>query len=226
MSNNTNILKKMVLARSIVGKISKDGTHGTGYGSYQYMTDETISHRVRTAFMQVGIVPAFKIKLISKENFENSKGTRMTSVVVSVDCEFYDEDSGEFIVCSGIGEASDSSDKGVTKAITSAIKYIYIKTFTLSTKDDIEMYDADVDCDEQPAVIEKLVVKKNKDEESLENDIDTKKPLSNEEMLSEVFTSTLDKYLKHGISPQDILDKIKVKYTLTEDQENTILNLK
>lgn len=55
---------------------------------------------------------------------------------------------------------------------------------------------------------------------------DTKKPLSSEEMLTEVFTSTIDKYLKDGISPKEILDKIKVKYTLTQDQENTILNLK
>ena len=225
MSNNTNILKKMVLARSIVGKISKDGTHGTGYGSYQYMTDETISHRVRTAFMQVGIVPAFKIKLISKENFENSKGTRMTSVVVSVDCEFYDEDSGEFIVCSGIGEASDSSDKGVTKAITSAIKYIYIKTFTLSTKDDIEMYDADVDCDEQPAVIEKLVVK-SIPKEDISGDGEKMTTLSDKDFNAPIFTNALEKYLSDNLSPKDILKRIKVKYILTPDQEATILNLK
>lgn len=53
-----------------------------------------------------------------------------------------------------------------------------------------------------------------------------KKKLTKEEFESPLFTSTLDTYLNEGTTPKQILDRIKVKYTLTEDQEATILNLK
>ena len=220
MTNITNILKKIRDARVSIGKVDKDGVHGIGPSSYKFLQDETITHHVRTAFNTLGIVPTFEIKLISKESFENAKGTRMTNVVVGVDYKFYDVESGEFLSGSGIGEASDSSDKGLTKAITSAIKYIYIKTLILSTKDDIEVFDEEVDCAEVSSIHKKgkLIVKNTQTSD--------KKDLSDDEFSSQLFTSTLDKYLSDDISPEEILDKIKVKYILTANQEATILNLK
>jgi hypothetical protein len=49
--------------------------------------------------------------------------------------------SREWIVIPGVGEAADSGDKAVTKAITSAIKYIWMKTFLISEGNDIELSD-------------------------------------------------------------------------------------
>lgn len=54
----------------------------------------------------------------------------------------------------------------------------------------------------------------------------TKKPLSNEEFESPLFTKALDKYLNDDFTPQQILNKMKDKYNLTPDQEATIINLK
>lgn len=212
MAEITNILKKLSLARTAIGRIDKDGIHKVGMtGAYSYMTDETIAHKVREAFRLHGIIPLFDVKIVSRDTFDNGKGTRMTNTVVQVDYRFYDEDSGELVYGSGVGEASDSSDKGLTKAITSAIKYIYIKTFTLSTKDDIEANDPDVDVSEQGNVASKKIVKPN---------------LTDEELNSEAFYNRLIATYKECGSKVKVLERIKVKYNLTKEQEDAILNLK
>ena len=75
----------------------------------------------------------------------------------------------------------------------------------------------DKDDDDGNIASDKLTIKKK---------LTDKKTLTKEEFESPLFTSTLDKYLKDDIIPEEILDKIKVKYILTANQEATILNLK
>jgi hypothetical protein len=60
-----------------------------------------------------------------------SGGTMWTHHVTS-SVVFSHKESREWIIVPGVGEAFDSGDKGVTKAITSAIKYIWMKTFLIS----------------------------------------------------------------------------------------------
>jgi hypothetical protein len=57
---------------------------------------------------------------------------------------FSQRESQEWIVVPGVGEAFDSGDKATTKAITSAIKYIWMKTFLISDGQDIEIEQGDV----------------------------------------------------------------------------------
>lgn len=73
-----------------------------------------------------------------------------------------------------------------------------------------------------------IVIDKDDDDGNIASDkLTIKKKLTDEEMNSEVFTDYIDKLLhEENMTPKDVLAKMKVKYTLTADQEATILNLK
>jgi hypothetical protein len=43
--------------------------------------------------------------------------------------------AGDSVVCCGVGEGSDTRDKGMQKAMTSAFKYVLFQAFAISTED-------------------------------------------------------------------------------------------
>ena len=59
----------------------------------------------------------------------------------AVTYKFVDIESGESIGDFACGQGADKGDKGVYKAITGAIKYVYMKTFNIPTGDDPEKND-------------------------------------------------------------------------------------
>ena len=63
-------------------------------------------------------------------------GTMLTTV--NVRYGFIDSESGQELSGSAVGQGTDKGDKGVYKAITGAIKYIYMKSFNIPTGDDPE----------------------------------------------------------------------------------------
>jgi hypothetical protein len=57
---------------------------------------------------------------------------------IRMEMAFYDGDSGEVIRAIAYGEAGDTGDKGIAKAITSTVKYFLLRMFLLSTGDDVD----------------------------------------------------------------------------------------
>lgn len=57
---------------------------------------------------------------------------------VDIEIEFRDVDSEDVIIVPGFGYGIDTQDKGPGKAISYAVKYVYLKTFCLLTGDDPE----------------------------------------------------------------------------------------
>jgi ribosomal protein L34E len=51
--------------------------------------------------------------------------------------------SGEWVIVPGVGSGEDNSDKGTPKAITAAIKYIWMKTFMIAEGNDAERSEYD-----------------------------------------------------------------------------------
>ena len=68
---------------------------------------------------------------------------------VNVEFSICDCETEEMIVATGVGQGADTQDKGAPKALTSAYKYFILKTFMVSTGDDIENHD--IEANAKPA---------------------------------------------------------------------------
>ena len=115
--------------------------------NYNYLSDAQIVSRIKTVLDKHGILFIYNSKSLGFQIFEhkftdkwnNEKVERTIYNRVSVEYHFASaDDSADMISGEGLGESLDKGDKGVYKAITGAIKYIYIKTFLIPTKDDPE----------------------------------------------------------------------------------------
>ncbi len=131
----SKIFQKLFDIQKDIGVLNKEGKN-TSQG-YNYLSDEQLTptikkllekHKVRfnpTGMDIIGITPS-------------PKGNQLI-FNVRVGYTFVDLDSGEELQGSGIGSGADPTDKGIYKAITGAIKYVFIKQFLIPTQDDPEM---------------------------------------------------------------------------------------
>lgn len=137
--NNLKILTKLHSIQSKIEKMEKDGKNSFQHYNYLSETQITIKMKHLLDEQKVLFIPSSKV--IGSKEWDNSKGVKQILTGVEVSYRFYDVDSGEFIEGVAAGQGVDSGDKGVYKAITGAIKYIYMKTFNIPTGDDPEKDD-------------------------------------------------------------------------------------
>lgn len=109
--------------------------------NYRYLSDEAIKEAGSGLFVKHGIfLNISKIEITKITMPAEGKGSRVYDVHAAY--RFVDADTGEFIEGEAVGSGADSTDKGVYKAITGAVKYIMHTTFMLRTGDDPERDDA------------------------------------------------------------------------------------
>jgi hypothetical protein len=94
----------------------------------------------------VSILPTVVERIADERTTRN--GAVMTVVVLTMDFTFVGP-AGDTLVVRTIGEAHDTADKATNKAMSAAMKYALILTFTVPTAD---MDDADRTTAERPAV--------------------------------------------------------------------------
>jgi hypothetical protein len=91
---------------------------------YDYVTDSDVLDAVRKAMAQESVAFFVNVDAIRKE----SKYT-----VADLSLTFADGSSGASKTIRWTGEALDTQDKGINKAITAGVKYALLKTFLVST---------------------------------------------------------------------------------------------
>jgi len=114
----------------------KDGKND--FQNYLYLSEAQVSLKMRDLLNKHGVVFSHATNILSESDWINTKGIRQNMVTVNVNYKFYDVASGEFIEGSECGQGVDSGDKGIYKAITGAVKYIFMKNFLIPTGDDPE----------------------------------------------------------------------------------------
>lgn len=131
-----NILKQLHKIQEEVERMEKDGTNS--FQNYKYLSESQITYSMKTLLDKHGVVFNYSAIQTGLIPYETAKGGKNFLTTVRIDYKFYDVDSGECLGGSVDGQGSDSGDKGIYKAITGAIKYIYMKTFNIPTGDDPE----------------------------------------------------------------------------------------
>ena len=127
-----SLYKKMAAVMASLQRIPKRGYNS--HFKYEYVTDSDVMDAVRLAMGAAGL--GFFNNLIDME--QDSKRT-----LVTVDATFADGDTGATMTVTWVGEALDTQDKGINKALTGAVKYGLLKTFLISTGEDDPDSDGD-----------------------------------------------------------------------------------
>ena len=120
-----SLYKRMAEAMAQLKRLPKRGQNK--HFNYMYVTDSDVLDAVRGALGGVGI--AFFNDLVDMEQDGNR-------TLITLDATFADGETGASVTVTWAGEALDSQDKGINKALTGAIKYGLLKTLLVSTGED------------------------------------------------------------------------------------------
>lgn len=127
------ILKKLSEIQKEIPFIVKGGKN-TMQG-YKFLSELQITETIKPLLEKHGVmfIPSFRI---TDRWLTPTEKQYVTEVLV--DYEFVDIKTGQSVTGVACGQGSDPNDKGVYKAITGAVKYIFMKTFQIPTGDDPE----------------------------------------------------------------------------------------
>ena len=131
-----NILKKLHAIQGDIERMEKDGTNA--FQNYKYLSETQITYKMKTLLDKHGVVMHYGWTEKSCVPFTTAKGGQQFLTTVDVNYTFFDVESGEMVCNNVSGQGADSGDKGIYKAITGAIKYLFMKTFNIPTGDDPE----------------------------------------------------------------------------------------
>lgn len=116
---------------AIMGKMQRLPKNGfNAHFKYPFATNEDVLDYVRPLLAAEGITFAISMDDV------NIEGDR---VLCRFRMIFSDGSTGEVAESQWFGQAKDTSDKGVAKAATSAVKYFMLKNFLLSAGDEPEI---------------------------------------------------------------------------------------
>lgn len=134
------IYKKMAQAMADAAPVEKAG-YNQQQGFKFRSIDDTVAS-VRKALIKNGIAILPDVMNVERSTYTTAKGSVMNVADVLVSYTFVAED-GSSLTTSMVGQAADSGDKAVSKAISMAQKYVFFNTFLCGT-------DADPDAESAP----------------------------------------------------------------------------
>jgi hypothetical protein len=124
-----SIYSKLAAAQTELGDLPRDRTVNTGKYSYSYVTEDAITSAIRRVLSPMGVALTVSWTTVERDG-------DMTTVTGEV--MFADGETNETAVITIVGCGSDSSDKGLSKAQTSALRIGLCKTFLQAGDDDGE----------------------------------------------------------------------------------------
>jgi hypothetical protein len=133
-----NILTKLHAMQAEIERMEKDGRNTLQ--NYTYLSETQVTLKIKELLDKHGVMflpKSIEEKAIT-EISPTSKGTKQYVTTVKVSYIFADIETGETYEGSIEGQGTDTGDKGIYKAITGSIKYVYMKTFNIPTGDDPE----------------------------------------------------------------------------------------
>lgn len=144
-----NIYESIAAVLADVGTVGKDGFNTAQ--KFKYRSVEAVMNALNPALAKhkVFIVP--QVLSQKQEERTNRSGGSSFHFLLNVKFTFYAED-GSSIEAITIGEASDSGDKGVNKAMSAAFKYACFQTFCIPTEDVVEDADKNTPDESYPAM--------------------------------------------------------------------------
>lgn len=146
MSDNTNtpatknLYQRISAVMKDVEYLKKDKAVSTGgTGSYQALSEETVTKNVRDSMIRHGLVILPVSQEYKMEDFNRGAGKILSLATVNTRYKIVNIDNpSESEILASSGSGADSQDKGVGKAQTYAYKYMLLRTFGIATGNDTD----------------------------------------------------------------------------------------
>lgn len=150
------IFKKMTEVMKNIGAVSKDKKN-TQQG-YSFRGIDQFVNAAHKAFSNAGVFMVPEVLDTNESIREVTRSTGKTGVDKTVSLKvrftFYAED-GSSVSATTVGEGLDSGDKATNKAMSAALKYALIQTFSVPTED---MAEADFDSPELSSTVKTTTI--------------------------------------------------------------------
>ena len=130
------IAKKLVQVMADCAYVQKSGTND--FHRYKYATAADVLEKVNASLVKHGVAVTAQAELIDLREVTTAKGNIERLATVRTTLTLIDADSGESMVCSGLGSGQDPGDKASMKACTASLKYAWLMTLAIATGDDPE----------------------------------------------------------------------------------------
>jgi hypothetical protein len=132
------LYSKIAKVMGALERIEKGG-HNSFHG-YDYATAPDVADAVRRQLSEHGIAHFASIRHFEKEDTgrKTKGGITIWRYFVTFDYTFACSETGESVTWQWVAQAEDESDKGINKAATVGQKHFLLRTFVLSTGDDID----------------------------------------------------------------------------------------
>ena len=138
MDSTANVHERIIAVIRDLPSIGKDSRMSGGGVSYNYRGIDDVMPHIKALFARHGVhlVPEFTILHDDMYSVDkNGRSTRWRHVTVAGKFTFFAPD-GSSVSATTIGEGKDSADKAFNKAMTAALKYAVIQTFSITEGDD------------------------------------------------------------------------------------------
>lgn len=133
------IYEKINKVMEDVGYLLKDKKVGSGGYAYNAVTDEQVKTKVRESMIKnkvIGHVVSMSHDINTERWVDGSKQKQQVTVTLSGTYKFIDTEDGSSFETCFFGYGQDSADKADGKAMTYALKYMFINTFVIPSGDD------------------------------------------------------------------------------------------
>lgn len=118
---------------SLVGVIGKDRTN-TMQG-YKFRGIDDMYNALNEHLSKEGIFVTSKVIEKQREERQSAKGGLLLYSILTMEFEFFAED-GSSVKSTTVGEAMDSGDKSMNKAMSTAYKYALMQIFCIPTEEE------------------------------------------------------------------------------------------
>jgi hypothetical protein len=153
-----------------IGNVPKNGFNE--HFKYSYVMESDLADHIRPLLVKHGLGLIYDCVEVSDRIMVNDRGKTVNLVRVKVAITIGAEDSEGNLIGEktghAYGEAADSGDKAIYKAMTGAVKYWLYKTFLVSTGDDPEQGN---DLDREAAKTDPEVARRTKDWTAFQEDV-------------------------------------------------------
>lgn len=123
------LIPKVMKDIGAIGKDRKNDQQG-----YKFRGIEDMYNAANPALVAHGVFCVPQVTKYEQQDRVSKSGTPSIRVVLTVCHRFYADD-GSFVEAVTIGEGIDTSDKASNKAMSAAMKYAMIETFSIPTED-------------------------------------------------------------------------------------------
>lgn len=139
MSENENgsatLYAKLARIMGQINRMQKTGVNKEQ--GYKFVQDADVLDTIRTMLADANI--AFLANMVGREQTiagQTQRGTDIRHTIADFEFTFACGDTGATVTSTWSGESLEWSDKGISKAATSAEKFFLLKTFLISTGND------------------------------------------------------------------------------------------